>query len=117
MLSPVPFVTHHNALDTDIFLRIAPELYLEAVVVGGFEKVFEIARVFRNEGISQRHNPEFTMLELYQAYADWTDMMELIETLVSELASRSTGGTTSRVPGPCHSTSRRPGDARRWPSS
>jgi lysyl-tRNA synthetase class II len=66
-----PFTTHHNALDLDLFLRIAPELYLKRLVVGGFEKVFEIARVFRNEGISPRHNPEFTMLELYQAYADY----------------------------------------------
>jgi lysyl-tRNA synthetase class 2 len=94
-----PFVTHHNTLDTDLFLRIAPELYLKRLVVGGFEKVFEIARVFRNEGMSQRHNPEFTMLELYQAYADWTDMMELIETLVSELASEVTGGTTVNYQG------------------
>ena len=83
-----PFVTHHNTLDTDLYLRIAPELYLKRFVVGGFEKVYEIARVFRNEGMSPRHNPEFTMLELYQAYADWTDMMELIESLVSELATR-----------------------------
>ena len=89
-----PFVTHHNTLDTDLYLRIAPELYLKRLVVGGFEKVFEIARVFRNEGMSPRHNPEFTMLELYQAYADWTDMMELIETLVSELAADVTGATT-----------------------
>ena len=69
-----PFVTHHNALDADLYLRIAPELYLKRLVVGGFEKVFEIGRVFRNEGLSPRHNPEFTMLELYQAYADYTDL-------------------------------------------
>jgi len=86
-----PFVTHHNTLGTDLYLRIAPELYLKRLIVGGFEKVFEIARVFRNEGMSPRHNPEFTMLELYQAYADWTDMMELIEALVSELAVEVTG--------------------------
>lgn len=94
-----PFVTHHNTLDTDLYLRIAPELYLKRLVVGGFEKVFEIARVFRNEGMSQRHNPEFTMLELYQAYADWTDMMKLIEELVSEITADVTGGTTVRYQG------------------
>ena len=70
-----PFVTHHNALDLDLYLRIAPELYLKRLVVGGFERVFEIGRVFRNEGLSPRHNPEFTMLELYQAYADYRDAM------------------------------------------
>ncbi|HRW38462.1 MAG TPA: lysine--tRNA ligase [Aquihabitans sp.] len=89
-----PFTTFHNALDQEMFLRIAPELYLKRLVVGGFERVFEIARVFRNEGISPRHNPEFTMLELYQAYADWTDIMELVEQLVSYLAEELTGSTT-----------------------
>jgi lysyl-tRNA synthetase class 2 len=89
-----PFVTHHNALDLDLYLRIAPELYLKRLVVGGFEKVFEIARVFRNEGLSTRHNPEFTMLELYQAYADYTDMMVLVEDLVSGLASALLGTTS-----------------------
>jgi lysyl-tRNA synthetase, class II len=74
-----PFVTHHNALDMQLFLRIAPELYLKRLVVGGFERVYEINRNFRNEGISTRHNPEFTMLELYQAYADYTDLMNLVE--------------------------------------
>ena len=88
-----PFVTHHNALDVDLYLRIAPELYLKRLVVGGFEKVFEIARVFRNEGLSPRHNPEFTMLELYQAYADYTDMMALVEELVAG-AAREFLGTT-----------------------
>ncbi len=82
-----PFVTHHNALDCDLYLRIAPELFLKRLVVGGFEKVFEIGRVFRNEGLSPRHNPEFTMLELYQAYADYRDFMVLVEQLVSGLAS------------------------------
>ena len=81
-----PFRTHHNALDMDLYLRIAPELFLKRLVVGGFEKVFEIARVFRNEGLSPRHNPEFTMLELYQAYADYGDMMRLTEELVAFLA-------------------------------
>jgi lysyl-tRNA synthetase class 2 len=76
-----PFVTHHNALDMDLFLRIAPELYLKRLVVGGFERVYEINRNFRNEGISTRHNPEFTMLELYQAYADYSDLMTLVEQL------------------------------------
>ena len=89
-----PFVTHHNALDTDLFLRIAPELYLKRLVVGGFEKVFEIGRVFRNEGLSPRHNPEFTMLELYQAYADYMDLAVLVEGLVSGLASEFCGSTT-----------------------
>ncbi|MEM8905947.1 MAG: lysine--tRNA ligase, partial [Actinomycetota bacterium] len=89
-----PFETHHQALDLDLFLRIAPELYLKRLTVGGFERVFEIARVFRNEGISTRHNPEFTMLELYQAYADWTDIMELVEELVAHLAVELTGSTT-----------------------
>jgi lysyl-tRNA synthetase class 2 len=88
-----PFVTHHNALDTDLFLRIAPELFLKRLVVGGFEKVFEIGRVFRNEGLSPRHNPEFTMLELYQAYADYTDLAELVEGLVAGLALELRGTT------------------------
>jgi lysyl-tRNA synthetase, class II len=76
-----PFITHHNALDMQLYLRIAPELYLKRLVVGGFERVYEINRNFRNEGISTRHNPEFTMLELYQAYADYTDIMTLVEQL------------------------------------
>jgi lysyl-tRNA synthetase class 2 len=88
-----PFTTHHNALDVDLYLRIAPELYLKRLVVGGFEKVFEIARVFRNEGLSPRHNPEFTMLELYQAYADYGDMMALVENLVSGAALELLGTT------------------------
>jgi lysyl-tRNA synthetase class 2 len=94
-----PFVTHHNALDVDLYLRIAPELYLKRLVVGGFEKVFEIARVFRNEGLSPRHNPEFTMLELYQAYADYGDMMELTEGLVSYLAQEVLGTTVLEYDG------------------
>ena len=83
-----PFETHHNALDMEMFLRIAPELYLKRLVVGGFEKVFEINRNFRNEGVSTRHNPEFTMLEFYQAYADYEDNMDLTEELFRELARR-----------------------------
>jgi lysyl-tRNA synthetase, class II len=82
-----PFVTHHNALDIDLYLRIAPELYLKRLVVGGFERVFEIGRVFRNEGLSPRHNPEFTLLELYAAYLDYTDLMALTEELVAWLAN------------------------------
>lgn len=88
-----PFVTHHNALDADLYLRIAPELYLKRLVIGGFEKVFEIGRLFRNEGISPRHNPEFTTLELYWAYADYTDLMVLVEELVAGIA-RDVIGTT-----------------------
>ena len=89
----LPFSTHHNALDLDLYLRIALELHLKRLVVGGFEKVFEIGRVFRNEGISPRHNPEFTMLELYQAYADYTDIMALVEELVSSVCTSIHGGT------------------------
>jgi lysyl-tRNA synthetase class 2 len=88
-----PFVTHHNALDMDLYLRIALELHLKRLVVGGMERVFEIGRVFRNEGLSPRHNPEFTMLELYQAYADYHDMMDLTEALVAHVAEEVTGGT------------------------
>ena len=88
-----PFVTHHNALDMDLFLRIATELYLKRLVVGGFEKVFEIGRTFRNEGLSPRHNPEFTMVELYEAYADYGDMMRLTEELVAYLATELCGTT------------------------
>ena len=93
MLQPIaggatarPFITHHNALDRDLFLRIAPELFLKRLVVGGFEKVYEINRNFRNEGLSTRHNPEFTMLEFYQAYADYLDAMDLVENLIRDLA-------------------------------
>ena len=88
-----PFITRHNALDMDLYLRIAIELHLKRLVVGGFEKVFEIGRAFRNEGLSPRHNPEFTMIELYEAYADYTDMMNLMESLVSDLAMSLLGST------------------------
>lgn len=88
-----PFVTHHNALDRDMFLRIAPELYLKRLVVGGFEKVFEINRNFRNEGLSTRHNPEFTMLEFYQAYADYKDLMDLTEDMLRTIAQDVLGDT------------------------
>lgn len=82
-----PFITHHNTLDIDLYMRISPELYLKRLLVGGFERVFELSRNFRNEGISTQHNPEFSMLELYQAYADYTDMMELTEQLICQLVS------------------------------
>jgi len=88
-----PFVTHHNALDMPMYLRIAPELYLKRLVVGGFERVYEINRNFRNEGLSTRHNPEFTMLELYWAYVDYHALMQLTETLLQELAVATCGGT------------------------
>ncbi len=89
-----PFVTHHNALDMDLYLRIAPELYLKRLIVGGMARIFEIAKCFRNEGISQVHNPEFTMLELYQAWGDYNDMMDITEKLVSHVAKSVTGRTT-----------------------
>jgi lysyl-tRNA synthetase class 2 len=89
-----PFVTHHNALGIDLYLRIAPELYLKRLVVGGMERVYEINRNFRNEGVSSMHNPEFTMLEFYTAYFDCRDVMETTEALVAEAAARVSGGTT-----------------------
>jgi lysyl-tRNA synthetase class 2 len=88
-----PFVTHHNALDIDLYLRVAPELYLKRLVVGGFERVYEINRNFRNEGVSTRHNPEFTMLELYQAYASYNEIMDLTEAMVRETAKAVIGTT------------------------
>jgi lysyl-tRNA synthetase class 2 len=88
-----PFVTHHNALDTDLYMRIAPELYLKRLVVGGFERVFEIGRCFRNEGLDRLHQPEFTMLELYRAYGDVNDMMALTEELFAHLATELRGTT------------------------
>ncbi|MGH9049537.1 MAG: lysine--tRNA ligase [Acidimicrobiia bacterium] len=94
-----PFVTHHNALDIDLYLRVALELPLKRLVVGGFEKVFEIGRVFRNEGLGTRWQPEFTMLELYEAYADYTDMMTLTEEMVSEVARAAVGTTVVEVAG------------------
>ena len=88
-----PFVTHHNTLDMQLYLRIAPELYLKRLVVGGFERVYEINRNFRNEGLSTRHNPEFTMIEFYQAYADYADMMDLTEELLKLLTTKILGTT------------------------
>jgi lysyl-tRNA synthetase class 2 len=94
-----PFVTHYNALGRDFYLRIAPELYLKRLVVGGFEKVYEINRNFRNEGLSTRHNPEFTMLEFYQAYADYRDAMDLVETLIRDCALTVNGSGQLQVAG------------------
>ena len=94
-----PFSTFHNALDMDLFLRIAPELYLKRLVVGGYEKVYEINRNFRNEGLSTRHNPEFTMLEFYQAYADFHDLMDLTEDLLRGMAKELHGTTTIEYQG------------------
>lgn len=86
-----PFVTHHHALDEDLFLRIALELHLKRLIVGGFDKIYEIGRVFRNEGISTKHNPEFTMMESYQAYADYNDVMTMVENMICHIAVRVTG--------------------------
>ena len=91
-----PFKTHHNALDIDLFLRIAPELYLKRLLVGGFDRVYEINRNFRNEGISTRHNPEFTMLEFYQAYTDYRGVMDLTQQLIEQVAIDVTGGTKTK---------------------
>ena len=88
-----PFVTHHNTLDMQLYLRIALELHLKRLIVGGMERVFEIGRIFRNEGISTRHNPEFTMMELYQAFADWTDVMNITELLITNAARDAIGST------------------------
>jgi lysyl-tRNA synthetase class 2 len=92
-----PFVTHHNALDIDLYLRIAPELYLKRLIVGGFEKVYEVARCFRNEGIDWAHNPEFTQVEFYQAYADYHDLMKLMEKFFVYLMKKINGGGTKIV--------------------
>jgi len=89
-----PFITHHNALDIDLYLRIALELHLKRLLVGGLEKVYEMGRIFRNEGLSTKHNPEFTMLELYQAYADYNDMMSLLEEMVAFVAREALAATT-----------------------
>ena len=97
--SAKPFITHHNTLDMDLYLRIAPELYLKKLVVGGFDRVFEIGRNFRNEGIDKTHNPEFTALEAYQAYADYNDMAELIPNLLRYVAQKVLGTTIINVNG------------------
>lgn len=92
--SAKPFITHHNALDMELYMRIAIELHLKRLIVGGMEKVYEIGRVFRNEGVSTRHNPEFTMIELYEAYADYRDIMRLTENLIAHIAEEVLGSTT-----------------------
>ncbi len=94
-----PFVTHHNTLDIDLYLRIAPELYLKRLIAGGMERVFEINRNFRNEGVSTRHNPEFTMLEFYQSYADYSDLMQLTGELLKQVALDATGNTVVEYQG------------------
>ncbi len=94
-----PFITHHNSLDMDLYLRIAPELYLKRLLVGGMEKVFEINRNFRNEGLSRRHNPEFTMMEVYQSYANYEVMMDLTESLITSLAEKYCESTTLEFEG------------------
>ena len=96
-----PFVTHHNALDIPLYMRIAPELYLKRLLVGGFSKVFELNRNFRNEGISPRHNPEFTMLEAYEAFGSWETMADLVEEMICDdrrEALRRTDGSSTRTP-------------------
>src|SRR6202000_1512482 len=92
--APRPVTTHHNTLDIELYLRIAPELYLKRLTVGGLDRVYEINRNFRNEGISTRHNPEFTMLEFYEAYRNYSDLMDLNEALFARLATAITGSTT-----------------------
>src|SRR5438045_6806138 len=94
-----PFVTHHNTLDLDLYLRIAPEPYLKRLVVGGIDRVYEINRNFRNEGISTQHNPEFTMLEFYQAYADYHDLMDLTEEMFAQVAQDVNGTTKASFDG------------------
>ena len=94
-----PFVTHHNTLDVDLYLRIALELHLKRLIVGGMERVFEIGRIFRNEGMSTRHNPEFTMMELYQAFGDWNDVMDITEVLITQAALDATGTSVVSIRG------------------
>ena len=105
-----PFVTHHHALDMELYLRISNELYLKRLIVGGLERVYEFSRDFRNEGMDRTHNPEFTMLEFYQAFADVHDMMALTEALVCDaVRARRAARRAVDVPGRRRSTSRRPG--------
>src|SRR3954467_1980679 len=94
-----PFTTHHNALDRELYLRIATELYLKRLIVGGLEKVYELAKDFRNEGLSYKHVPEFTMLEWYEAYTDYRDQMGRVEQLIESVARETTGGTKATYRG------------------
>ena len=115
-----PFVTHHNALDLGLYLRIALELHLKRLVVGGLDRVYEIGRIFRNEGISTQHNPEFTMLEFYQAYADYADLMELTERLFGEIGQALRGARRSSTRGRRSTWPLRGaacGTSTRWPRS
>ena len=107
-----PFVTHHNALDMQMYLRVATELHLKRLIVAGMDRVFEIGRTFRNEGLSPRHNPEFTMMESYAAYADWTDVLALTEDLIRTAARDALGTTVVTIRGPTRSAcaGRRRGD-------
>ena len=105
-----PFTTHHNAYDQQLYLRISDELYLKRLVVGGLDRVYEIGRVFRNEGVSRKHNPEFTMMECYQAYADYSDMMELTESMLQQIARTALGAHAHPAPGRARSSSAGP-----WP--
>jgi len=98
-----PFITHHHAFDHDFYLRIALELYLKRLIIGGLDRVYELGRIFRNEGISTKHNPEFTMLELYQAYADYNDIMNLFEEMASSTVKKVTGSYKSSIPMPIYS--------------
>ena len=104
-----PFTTHHNALDRTLYLRIATELYLKRLIVGGLEKVYELGKDFRNEGISHKHNPEFTMLETYEAYADYMDVAAMTEELVAHVAARDDRHAPDRARRARRSTSRRRG--------
>src|SRR4029077_5973778 len=92
-----PFITYHNTLDMQLYLRIALELHLKRLIVGGMERVFEIGRIFRNEGISTRHNPEFTMMELYQAFADYSEMIDITERLITQAAIDATGSSVVTI--------------------
>ena len=104
-----PFTTHHHALDQDFYLRIALELHLKRLIVGGFDKVYELGRIFRNEGVSTKHNPEFTMLESYEAYADYNDIMKMVEAMVSEVSQRVLGSNARSSSARRPLTSSRPG--------